>query len=77
MKKYLAELPGTFVLVFMGTGSAVVAGKEIGVLGIALAFGLSVLRKNSKQKSSSVNRMLAMLLYGGLLSIRFCVLMAF
>ena len=42
-KKYLAELIGTFVLVFIGTGSAVVAGKEIGFLGIALAFGLSVL----------------------------------
>jgi aquaporin Z len=43
MKKYLAEFLGTFVLVLMGTGSAVIAGKEIGVLGIALAFGLSVL----------------------------------
>ena len=43
MKKYLAELLGTFVLVLVGTGSAVIAGKEIGVLGIALAFGLSVL----------------------------------
>jgi aquaporin Z len=42
-KKYLAELIGTFVLVFIGTGSAVVAGKEIGFLGIALAFGISVL----------------------------------
>lgn len=43
MKKYLAELLGTFVLVFMGTGSAVVAGKYIGFLGISLAFGISVL----------------------------------
>jgi aquaporin Z len=43
MKKYLAELMGTFVLVFIGTGSAVVAGKSIGYLGIALAFGISVL----------------------------------
>ena len=42
-KKYLAELIGTFVLVFFGTGSAVVAGKSIGVLGIALAFGIAVL----------------------------------
>jgi aquaporin Z len=42
-KKYLAELLGTFVLVFFGTGSAVVAGKSIGVLGIALAFGIAVL----------------------------------
>jgi aquaporin Z len=43
MKKYLAELLGTFVLVFIGTASAVVAGKHIGFLGIALAFGISVL----------------------------------
>jgi aquaporin Z len=42
-KKYLAELLGTFVLVFFGTGAAVVAGKSIGVLGIALAFGIAVL----------------------------------
>jgi glycerol uptake facilitator-like aquaporin len=31
MKKYLDELLGTFVLVFIGTGSAVVAGKRIGL----------------------------------------------
>jgi aquaporin Z len=43
MKKYLAELLGTFVLVFIGTASAVVAGKSIGFLGISLAFGISVL----------------------------------
>ena len=43
MKKYLAEFLGTFVLVFIGTASAVVAGKSIGYLGIALAFGISVL----------------------------------
>lgn len=42
-QKYLAELLGTFVLVFIGTGAAVVAGKSIGFLGIALAFGLAVL----------------------------------
>lgn len=43
MKKYLAELLGTFVLVFIGTASAVVAGEKIGFLGISLAFGISVL----------------------------------
>ncbi|MGB9176288.1 MAG: aquaporin Z [Methanoregula sp.] len=49
MQKYLAELIGTFVLVFFGTGAAVVSGKilgdlgTIGVLGIALAFGIAVL----------------------------------
>jgi aquaporin Z len=41
--KYLAELLGTFVLVFMGCGSAVIAGEKVGFLGISLAFGLSVL----------------------------------
>jgi aquaporin Z len=43
MKKYLAELIGTFVLVFFGCGSAVIAGSHIDFLGIALAFGLAVL----------------------------------
>jgi len=47
-KKYLAELFGTFVLVFMGCGSAVLAGNStvlggIGLVGIALTFGFSVL----------------------------------
>lgn len=43
MRKYMAELIGTAVLVLMGTGSAVIAGQRIGYLGIAFAFGLSVL----------------------------------
>lgn len=43
MKKYAVELIGTFVLVFMGCGSAVFAGKDIGFVGISFAFGLSVL----------------------------------
>jgi aquaporin Z len=42
-KKYVAELIGTFVLVFMGCGSAVFAGSYIGFVGISFAFGLSVL----------------------------------
>ena len=42
-QKYLAELIGTFVLVFIGTGAAVIAGKSLGVLGIAFAFGIAVL----------------------------------
>ena len=41
--KYAAELIGTVVLVFIGCGSAVIAGGHIGFLGIAFAFGLSVL----------------------------------
>jgi aquaporin Z len=43
MKKYLAELIGTFVLVLMGCGSAVLAGSFIGNVGIAFSFGLAVL----------------------------------
>src|SRR5436309_11049812 len=43
MKRYLAELVGTFVLVFGGCGSAVLAGDKIGFLGVSLAFGLSLL----------------------------------
>lgn len=54
MKKYLAELIGTFALVLFGCGAAVVDGKTIpatvlpdaplgvGILGIAFAFGLTV-----------------------------------
>jgi aquaporin Z len=43
MKKYIAELIGTFVLVFGGCGSAVIAGDHIGLVGISLAFGLTLL----------------------------------
>lgn len=43
LNQYIAELIGTFVLVLVGCGSAVIAGNAIGVLGIALAFGLAVL----------------------------------
>ncbi len=50
MKKYLAEMVGTMVLVLMGCGSAVFAGQEagavgagVGTIGVAFAFGLSVI----------------------------------
>jgi aquaporin Z len=43
MKKYLAELIGTMTLVFFGCGAAVVAGPQVGVLGIAIAFGLALI----------------------------------
>src|SRR4051812_49624711 len=43
MKKYLAEAVGTFVLVFGGVGSAVLAGDKIGFLGVSFAFGISLL----------------------------------
>jgi aquaporin Z len=39
-RKYIAELIGTFALVFIGCGSAVLAGQYIGFLGISFAFGL-------------------------------------
>lgn len=49
MKKYIAEMIGTMVLVLMGCGSAIFAGNVaggvgagVGTLGVALAFGLSV-----------------------------------
>ena len=41
IKRYVAELVGTFVLVFASCGSAVLAGDKIGFLGVSLAFGLS------------------------------------
>ncbi|MEN9919246.1 MAG: hypothetical protein RL662_1682 [Bacteroidota bacterium] len=48
MKKYLSEMLGTMVLVLMGCGSAVFAGTAqpfaaVGTLGVAFAFGLSVI----------------------------------
>lgn len=42
-KRVSAECIGTFWLVFGGCGSAVLAGHMIGALGVALAFGLTVL----------------------------------
>ena len=43
MKRYLAELIGTFGLVFGGCGAAVLAGGKIGFVGVAFAFGFSLL----------------------------------
>jgi aquaporin Z len=43
VKKYLAELVGTFILVLFGCGTAVVAGDKVGFLGIAFAFGLALI----------------------------------
>jgi aquaporin Z len=45
MKKYFAELVGTFFLVFFGVGTAVITGGVpglVGIIGIALAFGLGL-----------------------------------
>lgn len=49
MRKYIAEIIGTFTLVFIGCGSAIIAGKALGdidglgLVGISLAFGLSLM----------------------------------
>lgn len=45
MKKYLCELIGTAVLVLFGCGTAAITGGitgDLGILGIALTFGLSI-----------------------------------
>ena len=42
-KKLIAELVGTFILVFFAVGSAVGGIKEIGPVGVAFAFGLVLL----------------------------------
>ena len=44
MKKYLAEFIGTFILVFMGCGSAMLLGCDAtgGHLAVAIAFGLAI-----------------------------------
>jgi len=49
VKKYIAEVIGTFTLVFFGVGTAVLAGAGVGladavsITGISLAFGISVI----------------------------------
>lgn len=43
MRQYIAELLGTFVLVFVAVGTAVFAGADVGAFGVAIAFGLTLL----------------------------------
>ena len=43
MKKEIAEFIGTFTLVLLGCGSAVIAGGDIGLMGISFAFGLALI----------------------------------
>lgn len=42
MNRYIAEFVGTFILMFVGIGTALFDGKVIGHAGIALAFGLTL-----------------------------------
>jgi aquaporin Z len=41
-KKLIAEALGTLILVLFGCGSAVLMGEQIGMMGIAFAFGLAI-----------------------------------
>lgn len=41
--KYAAEMFGTFVLVFAGLGTAVIAGGQVGNVGVAFAFGIALM----------------------------------
>ncbi len=43
MNKQIAEFIGTFTLVLLGCGSAVIAGADIGLTGISFAFGLALI----------------------------------
>lgn len=43
MNKMVAEFIGTFTLVLLGCGSAVIAGADIGLTGISFAFGLALI----------------------------------
>ncbi len=43
MNKQIAEALGTFTLVLIGCGAAVIAGGEIGLTGISFAFGLALI----------------------------------
>jgi aquaporin Z len=43
LRLYTAELIGTFVLVFVGIGTAVLEAGNVGILGVGVAFGLALL----------------------------------
>ncbi|MFC5593752.1 aquaporin Z [Lysobacter niastensis] len=42
-RKLIAEMIGTFWLVLGGCGTAILAGNQVGILGVSAAFGLAVL----------------------------------
>jgi hypothetical protein len=54
-KRVLAECFGTFVLVFGGVGSAVLAGSKIGNVGISLAFW-RVSRSSEAKRDEALER---------------------
>lgn len=41
-KRYFTEFFGTYILVLLGCGSAILAGPDIGTIGVAFAFGLTL-----------------------------------
>ena len=41
-QKFFAEFIGTFILVLGGCGTAIFAAQHVGILGVALAFGLTI-----------------------------------
>jgi len=41
-QRYTAEFIGTLLLVLVGVGSALIAGSQIGLLGISLTFGMTI-----------------------------------
>lgn len=43
MNKYIAEFVGTLLLVLVGLGTAIFDGKDVGHLGISLAFGFALI----------------------------------
>lgn len=43
MKKYISELIGTFALVFIGSGTYILAGNMVGQLGVAIAYALVII----------------------------------
>ena len=52
MKKFVAELIGTFMLVFIGTGAVVFGNgvEGLGHLGIAFAFGLAIVAQDDRRR---------------------------
>lgn len=43
IKKFSAEALGTFLLVLMGCGVAIIAGSSVGLLGVTISFGLTLM----------------------------------